>query len=104
VPDRVRTDLAFHQALIAASGNRSPTRILEALGQSLADSREQSHRRFLATAEDPAVSATGHEVVLEAVLSGDPARAVAAMEDHLQVTLREIGTRPEAAGTQRGPA
>ncbi len=100
VPNRVRTDFAFHQALIAASGNRSLTQILDALERSLADSREQSHRRFLATAQDPAVSATEHEEVLEAVLSGDPARAVAAMEEHLQVTLREIETRPKAEGAR----
>ncbi|WP_398694428.1 FadR/GntR family transcriptional regulator [Streptomonospora wellingtoniae] len=96
VPTRLRTDVAFHQALAAASGNRSLTQILDALEQSLAESRERSHRRFLATAEDPAASATEHEVVLDAVLTGDPAHAVAAMEHHLQVTLHEIRTRPDA--------
>lgn len=100
VPTRVRTDFEFHQALAAASGNGSLTQILDALEQSLAGSREQSHRRFLATAEDPAVSATEHEEVLEAVLSGDPARAVEAMEHHLQVTLREIETRPSPGGAE----
>lgn len=99
VDNRVRTDFAFHQALIAASGNRSLTQILDALERSLADSRRQSHLRFLATARDPAVSATEHEEVLEAVLSGDPAHAVAVMEDHLQVTLREIESRPKPAET-----
>ncbi|GAA4917047.1 FadR/GntR family transcriptional regulator [Streptomonospora salina] len=95
VPTRLRTDVQFHQALAAASGNGSLTQMLDALEQSLAQSREQSHRRFLATAEDPAASADEHDVVLEAVLTGDPARAVAAMEHHLEVTLHEIQTRPE---------
>ncbi|QBI56501.1 FadR/GntR family transcriptional regulator [Streptomonospora litoralis] len=95
MPTRVRTDFDFHQALAEASGNRSLAQILGALEQSLAASREESHRRFLTTAEDPAVSATEHEVVLDAVLTGEPARAVEAMEHHLQVTLHEIRTRPD---------
>ncbi|MDA2808046.1 FadR/GntR family transcriptional regulator [Nocardiopsis suaedae] len=96
--NRLGTDIAFHRAIAAASGNRSLTRILDALERSLAGSREQSHRRFLAACADPASSADEHEEVLAAVLSGDPARAVAAMEEHLQVTLQEIETRPAAAG------
>ena len=96
--NRLGTDVAFHRAIAAASGNRSLTQILDALEQSLAGSREQSHRRFLAVCADPASSADEHEEVLAAVLSGDPARAVAAMEDHLQVTLQEIETRPAAPG------
>ncbi|WP_239648627.1 FCD domain-containing protein [Nocardiopsis chromatogenes] len=60
--------------------------------------REQSHRRFLAVCADPASSADEHEGVLAAVLSGDPARAAAAMEEHLQVTPQEIETRPAAPG------
>ena len=95
MPTRIHTDVAFHQALVAAAGNTSLTQILDALEHSLAESREESHRRYLATGADPAGSATEHEELLDAVLTGDPACAVAAMEDHLQVTLREIETRPE---------
>ncbi|OEU96284.1 GntR family transcriptional regulator [Streptomyces oceani] len=93
--NRLRTDFAFHQALVAAAGNASLTQILDALERSLAESREESHRRYLASGADPAGSATEHEVLLDAVLTGDPAHAVAAMEHHLQVTLREIESRPE---------
>ncbi|GAB3487314.1 FadR/GntR family transcriptional regulator [Nocardiopsis coralliicola] len=95
--NRLATDRDFHLAVAAASGNLSLVRMLEALEQSLAGSREQSHRRFLAHAADPASSADEHEELLGAVSSGDPARAVAAMEDHLQVTLQEIRTRPDPA-------
>lgn len=95
MPTRIRTDFAFHQALVAASGNVSLTQILDALERSLAKSREESHRRYLATGADPAGSATEHEELLDAVLTGDPAQAVAAMEHHLHVTLQEIESRPD---------
>lgn len=94
MPTRVRTDIAFHRALVAAAGNTSLTQILDALERSLSESREESHRRYLATGADPAGSATEHEVLLDAVLTGDPAQAVAAMEHHLQITLQEIESRP----------
>ncbi|MFD1719610.1 FadR/GntR family transcriptional regulator [Georgenia deserti] len=93
---RLRTDVAFHQSLALASGNGSLAQILQALEKSLAASRERSHRRYLDGGGDPAGSATEHEELLEAVLSGDPSRAAAAMEHHLQVTLHEIETRPDA--------
>ncbi|MFI8849440.1 FadR/GntR family transcriptional regulator [Streptomyces sp. NPDC053499] len=100
MPTRIRTDVAFHQALVAAAGNTSLTQILDALERSLAESREESHRRYLATGADPARSATEHEELLDAVLTGDPAQAVAAMEYHLQITMQEIESRPEADGAE----
>ncbi|GGI10819.1 GntR family transcriptional regulator [Isoptericola cucumis] len=95
MPTRLRTDLAFHQAVAAASGNASLAQILDALERTLAGSRRESHRRYLATGADPAGSAAEHEELLEAVLSGDPSRAAAAMEEHLHVTMQEIETRPQ---------
>lgn len=95
MPTRIRTDVAFHQALVGTAGNTSLTQILDALERSLGESREESHRRYLATGADPAGSATEHEELLDAVVTGNPAQAVAAMEYHLQVTLHEIETRPE---------
>ncbi|WP_199734801.1 FadR/GntR family transcriptional regulator [Cellulomonas sp. PhB143] len=94
VANRVRADLTFHKELVAASGNSSLVQILDALERTLAASREQSHQSYLASGADPAASATEHDVLLDAVLSGDPARAATEMEHHLRVTLQEIETRP----------
>lgn len=69
----------FHTELVQALGNDELTDIVRRL-----ISRTQM---FVALFESPAESGCApdeHEIILEALASGDPGRAVAAMIDHLQ--------------------
>ncbi|MGH2930571.1 MAG: FadR/GntR family transcriptional regulator, partial [Solirubrobacteraceae bacterium] len=82
-PERAAVDVEFHHALAAIGGNAMLGQILTALDSALHDSREEHHHAAVRAGDDPAVFYNQHREVLEAVLSGDPLRAVAAMESHL---------------------
>jgi DNA-binding FadR family transcriptional regulator len=72
-------DVQFHTALAAASRNRAITRIVNALIDLLAQSREES----LAGAGRPERSHQDHRRVLEAIARHDAALARTAMLDHI---------------------
>ena len=92
---RAAVDVAFHHALASIGGNAMLGQILAALDTALHDSREGHHHAAVRAGDDPAVFYNQHREVLEAILSGDPLRAVNAMESHLDLSLREIESRPE---------
>lgn len=96
--ERAARDLAFHHALAGIGGNAILAQVLAALDRALHDSREEHHRAAMRRGQEPSVLVTEHGEVLQAVLSGDPRRAISAMESHLDMSLREIERRVPAEG------
>jgi DNA-binding FadR family transcriptional regulator len=74
-----QADIAFHQAVIAATGNRALGGLVERLQAALVVARlplaRPEHRRERALSE--------HRRILAAVAAGDPAEARRALSDHL---------------------
>lgn len=91
-------DHAFHLALAAASGNTTLVKVVDLLGDILAQSRDeysQSERRRQ-------LSAAGHAAILEAVVSGDADLARQAMTEHLlmieQIVLHKDDPKDSTTG------
>jgi DNA-binding FadR family transcriptional regulator len=89
-------DIAFHQAIIAATGNRALGSLVERIHSALLVARyplaRPQYRVERALPE--------HRRILAAVTSGDPAEARAAMQDHLDTIagyLRERAPTPSRA-------
>ena len=99
-------DIAFHAALLSATGNQLLTRLIEMIGPVLRIGRRISLER---RPDGPADSQRGHRRVLDAIRDGNSAEARDAMREHLSwtanLTLDEAGaSRPEGAATRRkGP-
>lgn len=75
-------DQAFHDAIAAATGNRSITRLMEQMHDLLRESRDealQSPARNVSALDD-------HKKILSALSSHDPDRARDAMKEHLEQT------------------
>lgn len=87
VADLVRTDEAFHDALMAASGNPLVRRLYEVLIAELTDFR----RRTLALPWAPERSVKGNAAILDGVRRGEAALARSAMIEHLWVLYTEVG-------------
>ena len=91
-PDRfLEEDIAFHQLLATATGNRILMRVLTAIRELLRVSREVTNQ----LPNSLPVALTAHRHIYEAVRSGEPARAHRAMQDHLDGIQPRIW--PEAA-------
>lgn len=101
-------DMAFHAALLAATGNHLLTRLIDMLGPVLRVGRMISLER---RPDGPADSQRGHRRVLDAVRAGNPEEAREAMHEHLSWTANLIldestGTRVRSApveGERRSP-
>jgi DNA-binding FadR family transcriptional regulator len=76
-------DIAFHDALLAATGNHLLTRLIDMIGPVLRFGRVISLER---RADGPSDSQRGHRAVLEAIRAGDPEAARLAMREHLSWT------------------
>jgi GntR family transcriptional repressor for pyruvate dehydrogenase complex len=98
--DRAVLDVQFHHVLADMSGNVILAQMLGALDRPLHDSREQNHRASLDSGAPRGLWADEHAEVLDAIVSGDPPRAVRAMEEHLDLSLREVASRPESNGNR----
>lgn len=91
-------DIAFHAALLAATGNHLLTRLIEMIGPVLRFGRMISLER---RADGPTDSQQGHRRVLDAVRGGKPEEAREAMRSHLSWTANltlDEPTEPQAAG------
>jgi DNA-binding FadR family transcriptional regulator len=90
-------DIAFHDALLSATGNHLLTRLIDLSGPVLRFGRINSLER---RADGPLDSQRGHRQVLEAVRAGDPEAARLAMHEHLSWTanLRVDAAVPGKAG------
>jgi GntR family transcriptional repressor for pyruvate dehydrogenase complex len=89
-----QADIAFHQALIGATGNRALGGLVERIHSALLIARyplaRPQYRQERALPE--------HRRILAAVSSGDPEEARQAMSDHLDTVARYLG---EHRGTVR---
>lgn len=86
VEEVVRLDIAFHDAILAASGNPFLATIMQPLGQALFASR----RTTSALADVRTRAQAHHRRILEAIAAGDPARAKEAMRAHMSQTRDDI--------------
>jgi DNA-binding FadR family transcriptional regulator len=88
----VEFDIAFHEAIGQASGNRLASHLLRDLNTYLAESR----RMAFSPPDRPRRSAQEHRRILSAILAGDPVEAKAAAARHVESVLRAI----ESAGSK----
>lgn len=84
-------DIAFHDALLAATGNHLLTRLIDMITPVLRFGRMISLER---RADGPADSQEGHRRVLDAMRAGDPEAARLAMREHLSWTANLILDEP----------
>ncbi len=88
-----RADIDFHDAVIAATGNRALGRMTEPIHRALATARRPLARPGLRLAR----SIPEHRRILAAIASGDPAEARRAMRDHLLTVEGYLQEYAEAA-------
>lgn len=79
----LRADVAFHEVLTAAAGNRFVGGALDRAG-----AHAHRFRRFGHGVDDAAEALPEHQAVLDAVLARDPQAAEAAMRTHLEGVRR----------------
>lgn len=92
----VTADLAFHRALLAATGNELLTRMEVIMETGLADRGRLVHRQK--PADDPVPS---HRRVLDAVRAHDPVGAESAMHELLTKAAQDL-TEVRGSSTARG--
>lgn len=81
------TDLAFHEGVVAASGNRVLVLMFGAI-------RPQIHALMLRSHSDPSVQREGepyHERIVEAIANGQPEVARQQMREHLELAFTLYG-------------
>ncbi|GAA3639336.1 FadR/GntR family transcriptional regulator [Microbacterium awajiense] len=83
-------DVAFHEALAMASGNRMLSLLLESLASSLHHSFTQSFAGFMAAGGDIDDAVREHRRIFELVAKGDALGAERAMKRHLERTARDL--------------
>jgi DNA-binding FadR family transcriptional regulator len=86
-------DIAFHDALLGATGNHLLTRLIDMIGPVLRLGRIISLER---RADGPVDSQRGHRRVLDAVRASDPEAARLAMREHLSWTANLTVDEPPA--------
>ncbi len=91
-----RADIAFHEALALASGNRMLAFMLESLEECLRDSFDHSARGHFARGGTSADVVSAHRAIFEAVRARKPAAASAAMTAHLRESARDLQADPRA--------
>ena len=92
-------DIAFHAALLAATGNHLLSRLIEMIGPVLRFGRTISLER---RPDGPVDSQRGHRRVLDAVRAGDPEEAREAMRAHLSWTANLTLDEPNESPAGRG--
>ncbi|TDC73220.1 FadR family transcriptional regulator [Streptomyces hainanensis] len=88
----VEADIAFHRALLDASGNR----LLGSLGRAIDIALEHSFAVSTRTPGAVASSLPAHRAIVAAVEAGDPAAAAAAVLGIIDAAEREIAASPGA--------
>ncbi len=83
-------DVAFHERLAGASGNRFHRLLIEALGDLLRTSREASRRGHVLRGLAAAQSIEIHQRILDALVRREPAAPAREMDDHLCTALSDL--------------
>lgn len=83
-------DVAFHERLAAASGNRFHRLLIEALGDLLRTTREESRRGHVLRGLAAAQSIEIHQRILDALIRRDADAAAREMDDHLSTALGDL--------------
>jgi GntR family transcriptional repressor for pyruvate dehydrogenase complex len=96
----VTADMAFHAAILDASGNIFLAALLEPLGRLLVEARRQTSS--VAEIRDHAIA--HHEAIVEAIRSGSQERAGDEMRAHMDQTERDLCTYVLPAGAAGEPA
>ncbi|MDR1930173.1 MAG: FadR family transcriptional regulator [Treponema sp.] len=96
----IRGDNQFHLEIARASQNKAFTMIIELVGELLAESRKAT----LDIPGQPAKSIEDHLLIFEAIRNGDPERAAAAMEAHLNKAQHNLQDPSKGAPVQRTAA
>jgi GntR family transcriptional repressor for pyruvate dehydrogenase complex len=91
-------DIAFHQAVAAASGNP----ILSALVNMVAEQFRELRQRTIDRAHDLKEAADEHRAIYLALRARDPDRARRAMRDHLERAYRDQTKEDTGAGAAAG--
>jgi DNA-binding FadR family transcriptional regulator len=107
--DYVAHDLAFHQGLLRASGNRMLVQMGKALSALLRTSFELSNAR----ADAPALSLPKHKAVLDAIVAGSSSKAERAVLkliesaqadiEHVLASRRKLPSLKRPAAKLKGP-
>jgi len=84
------TDVAFHEALALASGNRILTYLFEAMASPLQESFYLTRRGHELRGHTPEHTIAAHQAILKFVRQGDAHGAAEAMRTHLQDAERDI--------------
>ncbi|MBQ1093340.1 FadR/GntR family transcriptional regulator [Streptomyces sp. B93] len=92
----VEADIAFHRALLDASGNR----LLGSLGRAVDIALEHSFHVSTQTPGAVEASLPAHRAIVDAVAAGDPAAASAAVLSVIEAAAQEIAESP---GLPRAP-
>jgi GntR family transcriptional repressor for pyruvate dehydrogenase complex len=79
----------FHEVVTGASGNS----VLDLLARSMKDIYVARFRSIVYTADERAKLLSDHEVVAEAIISGDGDRAEALMREHMEEYVTFLGQR-----------
>jgi GntR family transcriptional repressor for pyruvate dehydrogenase complex len=83
-------DLAFHEQLASATGNRFLKLLIEALGEPLRASRIESRRGHALRGMEPSLAIAAHQRILDAVAAGDAETAGREMELHLDAARADL--------------
>ncbi|MFC7328958.1 FadR/GntR family transcriptional regulator [Marinactinospora rubrisoli] len=96
----VQADIAFHDAVMRATGNAFVPLLFEPFGRLLVEARRETS----AVAQIRAHAIGHHAAILDALRSGDPERARAAMTAHLDQTTDDLHTHVMAPRAAADPA
>ena len=95
----ILTDVAFHDAVMRASGNQLARAVVRTIhSEARASNRYNGQPR----PRDCAVSYAGHAAIYERIAARDPDGAAQAMSDHILSSWRSR-RNPGPAGTDQGP-
>ncbi|MGD9989823.1 FadR/GntR family transcriptional regulator [Pseudonocardia sp.] len=85
----VAADLAFHRAVVAATGNPVLADLYDGLTEAVERSVAEIDRLYDDRADFP-----GHDELAAAIVAGDPGAAVAAADTYLDAARAVVGRRP----------
>lgn len=97
--DKAQADMAFHYAVAGAAHSPVYQHMLAVVRETLMAMLEFHRFRLFGTPEDDETILNHHEAIYRAIANRDPARAQAAMQDHLSWVLdhyRDVPPEPQS--------